>query len=448
MRKFMLAVCAVVVSFSVAASDSIDGTWSGKLQLGAQRALKLVFHISVSDSTVTMDSPDQGAKDIKCEVLYLSDDSLSCSVAKLMMSYTGTLTGEVIEGTFRQGAYNFPLMLHRGENKAIRPQTPVPPFPYSIENVTVANDSVSLSGTLCVPQNSTAATPVILLVSGSGLQNRDEELFEHKPFAVIADYLARNGIASLRYDDRGIGESTGDASNATTADFAADASMMIDWLRGTKRFGKIGLVGHSEGGQIAYMLGSRKDNLDFIVAIAGPSIPGSKTIAFQNKVALVKSGIDEKIADDFANALEKAFDFKLASPEITEISNENIEELYPQCNDNMFTRQLAASMKGMLSASPSNPWMNFFLGYNPEDDMKSLKIPAFIIYGDKDRQVPASLNLAPAIKFAPDAKVKSYPAMNHLMQHAVTGEVEEYSNIEETISPEVLADITAFIKDL
>lgn len=448
MKKFMLTACAALFAFSLAASDYIDGTWSGKLQLGAQRALKLVFHISASDSTMTMDSPDQGVKGIECEVLYLSDDSVSCRVAKMMMSYRGTLADGVIEGTFRQGAYNFPLTLHRGEDKAIRPQTPVPPFPYSVESVTVANDSVSLSGTLCVPQNSTAATPVVLLVSGSGLQNRDEELFEHKPFAVIADYLARNGIASLRYDDRGIGESTGDALNATTVDFAADANMMIDWLRGTKRFGKIGLIGHSEGGQIAYMLGARKDNLDFIVAVAGPSIPGSKTIAFQNKVALVKSGIDEKIADDFANSLEKAFGVKLASPEITGISEETIEELYPQCNDNMFTRQLAASMKSMLAATPSNPWMMFFLGYNPKDDLKALEIPAFIIYGEKDRQVPASLNLAPTLQFAPDAKVKSYPELNHLMQHAITGDVEEYSTIEETISPEVLADITAFIKSL
>lgn len=448
MRKFLFTACALLFTYSVAASESIGGTWSGKLQLGAQRSLKLVFHISASDSTVTMDSPDQGAKGIECEVLYLSDDSVSCRVSKMRMSYNGALADGVIEGTFKQGAYNFPLSLHRGEDKVNRPQTPVPPFPYSIESVTVANDSVSLSGTLCVPQNYSASTPVILLVSGSGLQNRDEELFEHKPFAVIADYLARNGIASLRYDDRGIGESTGDVLNATTADFAADAKMMIEWLRSKNRFGKIGLVGHSEGGQIAYMLGSKNNVLDFIVAIAGPSIRGNKTIAFQNKVALVKSGIAENIADEFATALEKAFEYKLAYPEVTEISDEKIKELYPQCNEDMFTRQLVASMKSMLAAQPSNPWMMFFLDYDPEADLKALAIPALIIYGEKDRQVPPSLNLAPALRHATGAQVKSYPELNHLMQHAVTGEVEEYSSIEETISPEVLADIAAFIKGL
>ena len=286
------------------------------------------------------------------------------------------------------------------------------------------------------------------MVSGSGQQNRDEEVFEHKPFAVIADYLARNGIASFRYDKRGVGKSTGDILNATTADFANDAEAVMNWIRENKQFGKVGILGHSEGGLIAYMLGAGNDTPDFIVSIAGPAVQGKEIIAWQNKVALMNSGFSEPDAEKFRNALTKVFEYKLKNPDSTSINQELIDEFYSDSKINPLNAKLVASLKSVLTAKANNHWMLFFLGYNPAKDLKLLKIPAFIIYGEKDQQVPPELNYDLATKLAPKAKVIIYPGLNHLMQHAITGRVEEYKIIEETFAPEVLDDITSFIKSV
>lgn len=446
MKSFFAQIFCLVISFSMfAGQKQIDGVWSGKLELGGGRALRLVFHIEDGKPGVSMDSPDQGVKDIPLEVMYYSDDSISCSKPSMMMSFSGKLREDSILGNFFQGGISIPLILGRGENKVNRPQTPVPPFPYTSEEVLIKNDSVSLSGTLTMPETVNRTTPVVLMISGSGLQNRDEEIFEHKPFAVMADYLARRGIASLRYDDRGFGKSEGNVQTATTADFADDAKMALDWLRNTGKFGKIGIIGHSEGGLISFMLGAQKLS-DFIISLAGPSISGVQTIAYQNKVALMKSGVDEMTADNFANAIEKAFYYKINNRGNSSIDDGMLAEFYPQYNENALTKRLGETLKQMLQSESTDSWMMYFLEYNPATDMKRLEVPALIIYGEKDKQVPPSLNLAPAKEYVPSATVICYPELNHLMQHAKTGDVEEYSTIEETISPQVLSDITTFIQ--
>lgn len=451
MKRFakILAAIALISSPLSLYAEGLVGSWSGQLKVTARQSLKLVFHIG-PDNAVTIDSPDQGAHGIECNTVYLSADSINIKVPSLRVNYAAHLSGDKLEGVFKQGMMKLPLVLEPGEKKAKRPQTPVAPFLYTTEDVKISNpdSSVVLAGTLTIPENATKKTPIVVMVTGSGLQNRDEELFEHKPFAVIADYLARNGIASLRYDDRGFGESTGDATQATTADFASDAKAVIDWIRAKRRFGKIGIIGHSEGGQIAYILGAKKHGPDFIVSIAGPSIKGTKTIAYQNKVALLKSAIPQQQAEDIETAIEKVLEYKLAHPNQSSVSDTLVTELYPQCNDDLVTRQLAAAIKSSLSSQDTNPWMDYFLSYDPAADMKALKIPTLIIYGEKDRQVPPSLNAAPARNFAPKATVKEYPELNHLMQHADSGDVEEYKTIEETISPEVLSDIVSFIKSV
>ncbi len=428
-------------------ADKISGTWSGKLQVTPAASIRLVFHIS--PESVTMDSPDQGAKGIACTLDFLSADSVSISSPQLHMTYSAKLSGNSLVGTFKQGGLEFPLTLTPGEKKVFHPQTPVPPFPYSTEEVVITTPDASLAGTLTLPENANAETPVVVMVTGSGQQNRDEELFEHKPFAVIADYLARNGIASLRYDDRGFGASTGDAFSATTADFANDAEAVADYLKKSGRFGKIGLLGHSEGGMIGYILGSG-NKLDFIVSIAGPSIKGSKTIAYQNKIALLKSGLPESTASEFATALEKVFDYKLQNHEIAEVDDALVAKFYPSYDSDQVTRQLATQLKTMLTQPVNdanvNPWMMWFLEFDPAGDLQKISAPMFIIYGEKDLQVPPSLNEQPARANAPSAVVKVYPGLNHLMQHAATGNVEEYKEIEETISPEVLSDIVSFIR--
>ncbi|MBD5200240.1 MAG: alpha/beta fold hydrolase [Bacteroidales bacterium] len=334
--------------------------------------------------------------------------------------------------------------------KSNRPQTPLPPFPYKTEEVVIKNEKggTALAGTLIIPKNTDNSTPIVIMVSGSGQQNRDEEVFEHKPFAVIADYLARNGIASFRYDKRGVGKSTGDILNATTADFANDAEAVMNWIRENKQFGKVGILGYSEGGLIAYMLGAGNDTPDFIVSIAGPAVQGKEIIAWQNKVALKNSGFSEPDAEKFRNALTKVFEYKLKNPDSTSINQELIDEFYSDSKINPLNAKLVASLKSVMKSKADNCWMIYFLGYNPADDLKSLKIPAFIIYGEKDQQVPPELNYDLATKLAPKAKVIIYPGLNHLMQHAITGRVEEYKIIEETFAPEVLDDITSFIKSV
>ena len=340
----------------------------------------------------------------------------------------------------------------KSEEKSVtnRPQTPLPPFPYKTEEVVIKNEKggTALAGTLIIPKNTDNSTPIVIMVSGSGQQNRDEEVFEHKPFAVIADYLARNGIASFRYDKRGVGKSTGDILNATTADFANDAEAVMNWIRENKQFGKVGILGYSEGGLIAYMLGAGNDTPDFIVSIAGPAVQGKEIIAWQNKVALKNSGFSEPDAEKFRNALTKVFEYKLKNPDSTSINQELIDEFYSDSKINPLNAKLVASLKSVMKSKADNCWMIYFLGYNLADDLKSLKIPAFIIYGEKDQQVPPELNYDLATKLAPKAKVIIYPGLNHLMQHAITGRVEEYKIIEETFAPEVLDDITSFIKSV
>lgn len=407
--KSLTSIILLFVSISSLFAQSLTGDWTGKLDFGAGRNLKLVFHISDSPSVITMDSPDQGAYGLNCEVVYLDKDSVSLSIPNLMMSYTGSVKDDVLSGTFKQGGIALPLTFERGMKKANRPQTPVPPFPYKEENVKIENTSedVVLAGTLTIPQNYTSSTPIVVMVTGSGSQNRDEELFEHKPFAVIADYLARNGIASLRYDDRGFGESTGDIKDATTKNFASDTETILRWIKEENRFGKIGIIGHSEGGLIAYMLGYRNDILDFIISIAGPATNGAEILDYQNKLAFMETGMEEDTAEKYA-----------------------------------------ISARNQIENNPTMKWMHYFLQYDPSEDLQRLQIPALIIYGEKDRQVPISLNLEKARKLAPNALVKSFPNLNHLMQEAVTGDVEEYNSIEQTISPVVLSEILKFINDV
>lgn len=211
-KAVIAAACILLPCLYSEAQENISGKWNGKLELSSRNSLRIVVDIAADGKTVTLDSPDQGARGIKGFVKYLSADSVRFTVPKIAASFAGGLRAGQINGIFKQGSIELPLELVPGEGKRNRPQTPQAPFPYIIKEVTFANPAADavLAGTLTLPEGLGADTPVVLMVTGSGLQNRDEELFEHRPFAVIADYLARRGIASLRYDDRGVGQSTGD----------------------------------------------------------------------------------------------------------------------------------------------------------------------------------------------------------------------------------------------
>lgn len=416
-NKSILTIFLLLASFAVRAqvqpTTELVGSWSGKLEVGVM-SLTLVLNVEQADGyvIVTFDSPDQGAKGIGAYKEYLSDDSIAVKVEHLGMNYRARLKEGKLDGTFKQNGLSMPLVLTRGVPEMKRPQNPKPPYPYMTEEVTFRNeaDSATLAGTLTYPVGFNAKLkrkpPVVLLISGSGQQNRDEELMGHSPFLVIADYLARQGIASLRYDDRATFASVGgDVVNATTEDFMRDAAAGIAFLRQKKAFGKVGCVGHSEGGCIAFLLGSKK-KIDFVVSMAGPGVKGDTLSAEQYNRIMKNWGMPA----------------------------------------NMTVSQLRQNL-----ALQPNPWLQWFMDYDPSDDIRNTRCPVFALNGDLDCQVISSQNLTAIRKLLPSSKknlIKEYPSLNHLFQHCTTGDVNEYREIEETISPEVLQDIAQWINSL
>ena len=408
----LTAIAVMTSQAQVNSTTTLEGSWSGKLKVGAM-SLTLVLHLEQADGYVkaSLDSPDQGAKGISAYKEYLSDDSVAVKVESIGATYRAKLKDGKLDGTFSQMGMKIPLVLTKGVPEVKRPQEPKQPYPYDTEEVTFKNeaDGATLSGTLTWPvgydKNLKKKKPVVLLfVSGSGQQNRDEELMNHKPFLVIADYLARNGIATLRYDDRATGKSVGgDVKNATSEDFARDAAAGIEFLRSKKAFSKVGILGHSEGGTIAFMLGGQQ-KVDFIVSLAGPTVKGDTLLAAQSNRILSLSGMP---------------------------ANMTVEKY----------RQTATSVK--------IPWLDWFNDYDPSDNIRKTRCPVFALNGDRDCQVISSLCL-PALKvLLPSSKkhlIKEYPELNHLFQHCTTGLPDEYGQIEETISLEVLSDIAGWIK--
>ena len=409
----LLALVVLTGSAQVNTTTALLGSWSGKLKVGAV-SLTIVLHLEQADGYVkaSFDSPDQGGKDISAFKEYLSDDSLALKVESLDFTYRARLKDGKLDGKFTQRGFTLPLMMEKGVPEVKRPQIPQGPFPYETEEVTFRNekDSATLAGTLTWPvgynPKSKKKPMVAIFVSGSGQQNRDEELFEHKPFFVIADYLARQGIATLRYDDRATGKSVGgDVKNATSEDFARDALAGIEFLRNKKAFSKVGLIGHSEGGLIAFMLGAQK-KVDFIVSLAGPGVKGDTLLVSQVNLIGLLSG---------------------------QLPNMTIQKYRQQ------------------DAVRQMPWIQWYLDYDPSDHIRQTRCPVFALNGDRDCQVISKQNLT-AIKQllskSTQSCIKEYPGLNHLFQHCTTGLPNEYGQIEETISPEVLNDIAEWINGL
>ena len=387
-----------------ASAQNISGIWNGELNAGIQK-IPLVLNLT-ADGKCTLDSPQQGAKGIPADIVFISADSLNVSLKALNASFAGKLQDGELKGVFTQHGFKLPLNLKPGERAAAkRPQTPKPPYPYQREEVSFVNAQAeaTLAGTLTLPQD---ARCVVLMVTGSGQQNRDEELFEHKPFAVIADYLARHGIATLRYDDRATGASVGgEVKSATTRDFMGDAAAGLEFLRSRNTFDKVGILGHSEGGAIAFMLGAQQKP-DFVISLAGPGVKGDTLLAAQANRILALHGM----------------------PESTTV------EKYRQ-----------------QQSIQSVPWIKWFMDYDPTDDIRRTRCPVMAINGDRDCQVISSQNLTAIRQLLPPSEknlIKEYPGLNHLFQHCQTGLPTEYGVIEETISQEVLKDIADWLKQV
>lgn len=405
MKKAIYFFLILILTASIQVSaQSFNGTWKGVLSVGLQK-LTLILHVSEAERSVKLDVMEQGVKELPLAVNVLENDSLNVAMAQIGLHYAGRLCNGVIEGTFSQNGFITQLIFNKGEVVLKRPQEPKSPFPYRVENIQFENQSVkvTLSGTLTYPEGYKEGqkVPVVLMVTGSGPQNRDEELMGHKPFLVLADRLARHGIASLRYDDRGVGQSTGDFSSATTAALATDALAGIKYLRGLKKFSCVGILGHSEGGSIAYMLGAG-GNADFIVSLAGPACKFDTLMMLQLNGLSKVQGAKEDVVHSVAE-----------------------------------TRQLLLSKDNSL-------WMKSALDMNFSKFLPLIKCPVMALSGSNDLNVPAEFNMLSLQNGLPHNSknvIKIYPGLNHLFQHSPTGNPLDYVNIDETMSEEVMNDV-------
>ena len=431
MMKKLAAISILLLSFAYI-SLAQTGTWSGKLDVQGTK-LSLVFHLD--EQNPTMDSPDQGAKGISIQVTRTETGNVTIKVPSIGASYEGQWTLKQIVGTFKQMGVSLPLTLTPGEEKLNRPQTPKGPFPYAMEEVSFTNGNAVLKGTLVLPEGCSRKTPVLIMVTGSGLQNRDEEIFEHKPFAVIADVLARAGIATLRYDDRGFGESTGDIISCTTEDLKNDALAGINLLR--ERFDKVGVIGHSEGGTISLMLAAEK-KADFIVSLAGMVISGKETLLWQNRVSLIAAGIPEKTVDNYCQALEEAYDAIIGGKPLPSASKYDLPAALAQ-NYGAAIMQL------------HTPYMKYFLALDVRPLLSNVACPVLALNGTKDTQVEYERNLGAlrsGLPANPKNSLEVVDGVNHLFQHCATGAFTEYRDIEETFAPEALEKMVQWLQGI
>ena len=427
--KALRTLTSVVFAMMAFAANAQEGTWNGELNVMGNK-VPLVFNFSTNGCTI--DSPSQGVNGIQAEKTVKDDGTISVKVGMIGATFEGKMADGEIKGTYVQNGFPLPLTLKPGKLAVKRPQTPVPPFPYKEESVSFTNAQYTFNGTLTLPENYTKNTPVVLMVTGSGQQNRDEELFSHKPFAVIADALARQGIASLRYDDRGWGDKSVNFADFTTDDFRQDAAAALPLLR--KRFNKVGILGHSEGGTIAMMLAA-EGKADFIVSLAGMAISGKETLIMQNRQAMSAIGLPKETVDSYCNSISKALDEIASGKKANEI---NIDDV-PQALKPI-------TIKALQQAD--TPYIRHFLTVDVGKLLPKIKCPVLALNGTKDTQVDCDANTTRIEKGLANCKhsIKKIDGVNHLFQHCNTGIVTEYQQIEETISPEVLQEVAKWIK--
>lgn len=462
MKTLLLVLIAFLTSLSLTAQN-ITGEWNGALKVQGTQ-LRLVFTITKTDTGIsaTMDSPDQGAKGIPTTTTTFENSILRITIANAKIEYEGTLGNDnIIVGTFKQGGQSFPMNLSKKaieKEKLERPQEPIKPYSYYAEDITFENKKagIRLAGTLTLPQKE-GVFPVVILISGSGPQNRDEELLGHKPFLVLADYLTKNGIAVLRYDDRGIASSKGDFKTATTADFATDVEASIAYLKTRKEINKkkIGLIGHSEGGIIAPMVANKSTDVAFIVLLAGTGIQGDKLLLLQQKLIGKVSGVsyEDLLKSELTN--RKVFDIVNQSNSLEQLKTDLTNYLKQTLKED----PKAEKPEGMsdddlvkLQVNQiANPWMHYFIKYDPASTLEKVKCPVLALNGEKDLQVPPKENLE-AIKKAlakggnKKVTTKELPNLNHLFQECKTGSPNEYATIEQTFSPTALTEILKWIQ--
>lgn len=459
MKKGIVLVALLITALFSQAQDII-GLWHGVLKISGM-SLRLDMDLQQQQDTLVgkLISLDQGNTQIPMKQVRADQGKLYFRTTIAGIEYNGSFTGDKIEGIFSQNGQQFPLTFTRNvidKKEQRRPQEPIAPFPYNTEDITFFNakDSVLLAGTFTKPATG-KDFPVVVLISGSGPQNRNEELMGHKPFLVLADHLTRNGIAVLRYDDRGVARSKGVFATATSADFARDVDAAVAYLKTRSDINKkkIGLIGHSEGGLIAPMVAVGNKDVAYIVLMAGPGVKGKDVLLLQIDLLSKAAGVPEKDIKEELKVTEGALDI-LAMNGDTSVTHAALRaylhdqyQSMPDSSRKQITeQQFNQGFKAFLT-----PWFRYFLQYDPAPALEKLKIPVLAVNGSKDLQVWAPQNL-PAIEKAlkkagnKNYVIKTLPNLNHLFQEAKTGGSAEYAEIEQTLSPLLLDEITTFLK--
>jgi pimeloyl-ACP methyl ester carboxylesterase len=443
----------------------LEGIWEGNLTLPGGMKLRLALKVEKARSgalKAALASPDQGANNIPISSIGLKEGVLTFESKIIGAKDTGkrNQAGTAFEGEFFQSGLKLPLTLKKTDklSEARRPQTPKPPFPYRTEDVVIENRSgaVKLAGTLTLPPVR-GPVPAVILITGSGAQDRDETILGHKPFLVLADDLTRRGIAVLRVDDRGVGGSTGSVRTSTSDDFAGDVLAGVAFLKGRSEIDpkKIGLIGHSEGGVIAPIAAARSQDVAFIVLMAGTALPGTEVLAAQSQLILKANGASESLLKLQRDAQKRLIDIIAQEKDETAAQAKltaALKELFAALPDSerKALGDAGAALAENAVSQVYNAWFRFFLTFDPRPTLGHVRCPVLAINGAKDLQVPSKKNLAEidkALRAGGNCNVKTIelPGLNHLLQPCKTGSPSEYASIETTIAPEALKTIGDWI---
>ncbi|NOQ91506.1 MAG: alpha/beta hydrolase [Flavobacteriaceae bacterium] len=456
--KIIMGFITFLGVINLSAQD-ITGSWNGILKVQSIE-IPVVFHISKVNGlyTSTMDSPSQGAMGLSTDKTILKNDTLKIEMSKLGVVYEGTFDDELIKGVFTQGGMPIPLELVRGNYKQKKKfQEPTKPYPYLSEEVSFINskaNNIKLAGTLTLPKG-VKNPPVAILITGSGAQNRNEEILGHKPFLVLSDFLTKKGIAVLRYDDRGVEKSEGNFSTATSFDFASDVEAAINYIKTRNdviNVNKIGLIGHSEGGMIAPIVASKNKDVSFIVLLAGPGITGKEVLITQTRKAFELNGISEKDIELNEKYSKKIYDVCLdykgekSKQKIIAIFNEMKNTSSEVIKAQLTNEAIQQQIKTITSL-----WMLTFIKFDPIEYLSKVNCPVLAINGAKDSQVLSKINLKGieyGLKMAnnKDVTINELEGLNHLFQTSKTGSFSEYASNKETFSPIALEIISDWIK--
>lgn len=432
MTRLFLSLAAALTALT--SSAQITGTWKGDLDMSG-RKLPLTFHFKVKGST--LDSPAQNAFGMPLNTVTNTDDAIAVEMPMMQLRFEGTKQPDgSIAGTFKQGPVSLPLTL-TAEGAA---PAATASGAHQEEVAIQSAPGITLGGTLVLPANPAPGKPAVVFLSGSGAQNRDEELFGKKPFALIADSLAAHGIASLRCDDRGVAESTGSLNDATLEDLAGDARAMLAWLKARPEIGCAGIIGHSQGALTALELAASKD-ADFIIGLGAPALPGSEILVEQNRIYLGQNYIPEELINRYCDALAKLFALDMSKYN----SESAAAAVTTGWSDSDQEKTLRDNLAGVFLQLKQTPILRTMVDCDPTPWLKGISCPSLLLWGELDTQVIAKPNEAKVNQDAPAVKTRVYPGLNHLMEHATTGAVSEYPSIKEVIAPEVVGDIVTFI---